>query len=83
MYMYHVYTCYTLSVYRYFNSMFFLNACSSKSVQLRVRTVAILIFRQFCFDCFVELLLNVHFAFILERDCIVHAFVQKTNLMYI
>ena len=25
----------------------------------------------------------VHFAFILERDCIVHAVVQKTNLMYI
>ena len=40
---------------------------------VRVRTCAILIFRQFCCDCFVELLLNVHFAFILERDCVVHA----------
>jgi len=83
MYMYHVYTCYTLSVYQYYNSMCFLNACSSKSVQLRVRTCAILVFRKFYCDCFVELLLNVHFAFILERDCIVHAVVQKTNLMYI
>jgi len=61
----------------------FLNACSLKSVQLRVRTCAILIFRQFCSECFVELLFNIHFAFILERDCIVHAVVQKTNLMYI
>jgi len=54
-----------------------------KSVQLSVRTCAILIFRQFCSDCFVELLLNVHFAFILERDWIAHAVVQKTNLMYV
>jgi len=36
----------------------FSNACTSKYVQLRVGTCAILIFRQFCSDCFVELLLN-------------------------
>jgi len=47
-----------------------LNSCSSKSVQLRIRTCAILIFRQFCSDSFVDLLLNVDFAFILESDCI-------------
>jgi len=52
-------------------------------ISRRGYTCAILILRQFCSDCFVELLLNVHFAFILEKDCIVHAVVQKTNLMYI
>ena len=77
MYMYNVYTCNVLSLYRYYDIMCFLNACSSKSVQLRERTCAILIFQQFCSDCFVELLLNVHFAFILERDYIVNAVVQN------